>query len=362
MSDITEVQQISKSQLLDGLIASNAKLFIGGHSQELGRKGKFISPIMKNLTPLELYKVLQETFGTDAITHSDLKEFKLDIEKMLMHFTDHILNMIQSENNNLFKRIIEYDKKGTLRMFEVYYSRLVQGKLKSTDTVNPTVATIVMRINNLYAHYMKELDKIPDFDINKNIKYLSINYELIHPVLVTKENFFIVLNLLMMHTACEYYSDKSFFSTETIIQSSIDNIRSKLFKLFNGIPYNQNTNLGNVYLFNLWRTDIDKFDQAALQTQYSFTTKTLSTMMETIAYKNPNNSNEIVIRDKLVFEQEFYFETLLELMGFLNSFEQMYITLKLNAKNLANNNGSEVDVVKKFTFLLNEHNLPAEQH
>lgn len=350
-------------ELLDKLMATNAKLFIGGHSLESGKKGKFIAPILSNVTPAELLLTLQETFGSDAVTHEDLHEFKLDVEKMLLHFTDHIVDMIKAENNDLFNRLIQYDKDGTFRMFEVYYSRLIQGKFSIGPTLDPTVAALITRINDLYAHYIKELAKLPKYNENGNIEYQYVNSAFVSPVLETKENFMVLLDLLLMFTACEYYGDKPHFSTETVIKDSIKKIRDILFSLFNAIPYRNRTNWGNVYVFNTWRTDPERFKQIALHLEYPFTMETISTLLKHVSYESRQNKELTIVDDALYPQQRFYFDTLIELFGYLNSFEQMYETLKLNALNTINNDASAVDgdAIQQFTFMLEQRNIAEQQ-
>lgn len=351
-------KQYQKSELINLILASNAKLFIGGHSQDPSNKGDYISPLVKGYTPTEFLTLLQETFGSDAVTQADLNEFKLDIEKMLTHFTGHIIDMMKQQNNELFNRFVSYDKDGAFRSFAVFYPKMVSGRFKE---IEPSL--VISRLCNLYPHFLKELGKVPEYRTNGEIDVIYPPGEgPTHPVLITKENFMVLLDILIMHTACEYYGDKDNFSSDTVIQDSINLIRDTLLFLFNAIPHRRGPeqkssksndkitrkNLSHVYLLNNWRSNPERFEEIKLLMQHNYSTGEMSDFFNSIL----DNGN---YNDLMRYEEHFYFDILVELMGYLNCFEQMYQKLKEHA--YLDQSAIEKGESAKFTLMLNERNL-----
>lgn len=349
VGQIFRVQQYNRNSLLNELLASNAKLFIGGQDMDQARSGKFITHILKGLTPPEFIQKMQEVFGADAVTHEDLRVLKLDIEKMLLHFANHIVKMTQDQNNLLFKRFVKYDLDGVFRLFQISYGKMVAGRLDQANYAN-----ILASISRVYAHFLNDLSTMPNIDSSG--LFASVPYEnglSAHPIIVIKEKFIVLLNLLIMHVACEYYGDKEYFSTETVIQDSINSLRQVLMGLFNSHPYYADT-----YLVNKWWLSAEgnnDFEYVQLVMQQNLSDGVMLRKLKLITQVNYNGVK--VFNDQIREMNAFYYDNLLELMGHLNSFEQMYCKLKENADldQSAVDNGESV----KFTILLKDHQLNA---
>ncbi|WP_180101597.1 hypothetical protein [Acinetobacter sp. YH12126] len=355
-----------KSALIDSILASNAKIFVGGQSMDPTNKAKFIPHLVKGLSPLEFLDLMQNTFGSDVVTHEDLREFKLDIEKMLLHFTNHLVDMIKYQNNELFNRFIEYNKDGTFRLFEVFYKKLVSGRLNHSDIV---ASGLTGRFADLFSHYLKQLSRVPEHNYKGEITIHPLSFgDIKHPVLETKENFMVLLDILIMQVVCEYYTDKKYFGEDEVIQDSINVMREALFKLFYYLPHTRGgissgpiseksvieKKMSHIYLVNKWRNSKEGFEEIKRLMQHSYTTQEMAGLLNSLCVKNAYD-NGMCFDDTLGYSEMFYFDILVELMGYLNCFEQMYLKLKEQAvlNDSETNNGESV----KFTMLLNEHNL-----
>ena len=370
MNPLTIEKYRQKSALIDAILASNAKIFVGGQSMDPTKTAKFIPHLVKDLTPPEFLQLMQNIFGSDAVTHKDLQEFKLDIEKMLLHFTNHIVDMIKHQNNELFKRFIEYNKDGAFRLFEISYKKLVSGRLNHSDIAS---LGLTGRFADLFSHYLKQLSRVPNHNYNGEITIPPSSFgDITHPIFDTKENFMVLLDVLIMQIACEYYADREFFSTDTVIQDSINSIRGVLLNLFNFLPHTRGQisndplnrytqkkptiekKMSHIYLVNKWRKDKEGFEKIKLLMQHSYTTEEMADLFNSLCVKNSYEEG-MCFDDTLRYTEMFYFDTLVELMGYLNCFEQMYLKLKEQASlnQSAIDNGESV----KFTMLLNERNL-----
>lgn len=370
MGPLTIEKYRQKSELIDAILASQAKIFVGGQSMEPTKTAKFIPHLVKGLTPPEFLQLMQNIFGSDAVTHEDLQEFKLDIEKMLLHFTNHIVDMIKCQNNELFKRFIEYNKDGTFRLFEISYKKLVSGRFNHSDIAS---LGLTGRFADLFSHYLKQLSRVPNHNYNGEIAIAPSRFgDIIHPIFDTKENFMVLLDVLIMQIACEYFADREFFSTDTVIQDSINSIREVLLNLFNFLPHNRGPisndpfnrktpktpkiekKMSHIYLVNKWRNNKEGFEEIKLLMQHNYTTGEMADLFNSLCMVNEYDKG-MFFDDTLRYEEMFYFDVLVELMGYLNCFEQMYWKLKEQASldQSAIDNGESV----KFTMLLNERNL-----
>lgn len=328
------------SYLYRSLFPNDAKVFIGGKNSS----GQYIPHLTENLTPDELVNFIVDTFGSKGVTQDDLIEFSINIEDMLNHHTQHIVDMLNQGNNELFNRLIAFNVDGTFRSFTVFYDRLINGDLDQATILNQ-----ITHVNHIYAHFFQKFNSF-SFTYNKigDIEHIFNHNGYINPVFEVAETFYMLIDVLLMHMAYEYFGQKKSFSKDKVISESLKSIRSALYQLFNTPSH-----YSDVFVAKAFLQDQEEFKQIELLSAHKFTHGSISKIIMDVAKPiYEYNNTEFEINLQMPYGLGIYFNILLELMGRLNHVEQMYETLKANAAspNEAQADG-DVDHQFKLTFL-----------
>lgn len=324
-----KIETFINSPLYQRLLADGASCFFSVR----GGKGKLKQRVLEELPIDEFFSdLIRVDDEVEGITGEDFIQFTVSVESMLKHFTDNIVDLVSNAQNEVFNRYVEYDEGGIFRDFAANYNRIQSGR-------NPGIHNILSGIHRLYAHYFKEFQKTPAF---KKDEYLTRFYSKesgrrAYPIDLIAEHFAMLINLLCMNMMCEYYGDKEEFSSETLLQNSINAIRSHLVTLFNTPTHSvepiqdrgwREEPLVDLYMVNLAFNQPAKLEDFELIIGEEISRNKLINYMKRSMEKPSLTSNSYYFNFHLDERNLYYFDTLMDLMSKLNHFEAMYLKLK----------------------------------
>lgn len=327
--NIQQLKAFKDSPRYQTLVAEGARCFLSVRNAH----GPLSQRILSELPVEDFFEGITKVDDDNAegITGEDLMHFTVSVESMLKHFTDKIIDLINTGNNQLFNKFVEYGRDATFRAFAANYNRIMSGRNPNTD--------ILMGIYGLYAHYFKEFKKNSDFRHDRHLKrfYDTERNRNVYPIDLIAENFAMLINVLCMNMMCEYYLDKENFAVETFLQDSINAIRDHLMTLFDTPTHRVEVDYGtkyieqpvvDLYIVNLAFKHPEKLKDLELIIGEQISRETLIKYMKLNMVQKSNNSDVFHCDFSLPYRSLEYYEILTDLLSKLNHIEAMYLKLK----------------------------------